>query len=484
MKQFLKKALCLLCTFVVLTAASLITVSAASTVIILSSNSPKPGDNVTVTVKINADQPMYAVDATVTYDSSVLKYVSGAGSSSGNKLKLVNELSAETSISYNITFSAVAEGKCSISASAEYSDMNLATHTATASGVVVNVKKAAAVSSAAPSNDATLSALSVDGKALTPAFSKNVTSYSITIENSTSAATINATASKSGAKISGLGEKQLEVGDNKFTVTVTAPDGKTTKAYELNIRRATLDESMALNPAAVIIDGKLCHINTNLSAVNVPAGFALTKASYNGADMDVFKSESGDYTLFYITRDEDAYADYYIYKEQRDEFVPLEYMTVNNKLVIFAQLPEQYALPAGYYETAVTLGNAEVKAFCSEDERLADQYIIYCYTDGKEQFYRFDNLELSLQRAPEFELLTVEQKETKQGLIESFLALDMLTRILLCAVVVMAAVIIVLIAFMAVSAKRRRRHSDDELELGEDIDLFFRTVNSQKNSDE
>ncbi len=495
MKNIFKKVACFAAVCLLIASVNVFSVSAASTVLICDTT-VKPGDNITVTVKVNADHPMYAVDATVSYTSSVLKYVSGAGSASGNTLKLVNELSGETSKSYSITFTAIAEGKCTISASAEYSDINLTTHNTSASSVVINVaqptqapsssKKPTSSTPAVLSTDASLSGLNVSGWAVTPAFSADVTSYSITVENSIAVAAINASAAKKGAKVAGTGDKELQVGDNKFTLTVTAPDGKTTKNYELNVRRATLEESVGINPTAVIIDGKLCHIAADLSASPVPLGFTLAKETYNGVEMDVFKSNTADYTLFTIYRDEDAYTDFYIYKELRDEFVPLEYMTINGNMVIFAQLPEGYTAPAGYYETAVTLGGKTVKAFCSEDERLSDIYVIYAYAGGNEQFFRFDNLETTLQRAPDFAPMEGADTPASQddGLLAKWNAFDRITQIALIAAAAMTVVSIALLISLIAVSKRKRRNKDDDLELGEDFDIYYQSVNSGSHSEE
>ena len=202
--------------------------------------------------------------------------------------------------------------------------------------------------------------------------------------------------------------------------------------------------------------------------------------------MDVFKSDTADYTLFTIYRDEDAYTDFYLYKELRDEFVPLEYMTVNGNMVIFAQLPEGYTAPEGYYETAVTLGDRKVKAFCSADERLSDIYVIYAYAGGNEQFFRFDNLETTLQRAPDFAPLEGTDTPASQdnGLLAKWNAFDRITQIALIAAAVMTVVSIALLISLIAVSKRKRRGGHDDLELGEDFDIYYQSVNSGSHSEE
>lgn len=89
----------------------------------------------------------------------------------------------------------------------------------------------------APSSDKDLSDLKVDGTTVT-GFSPNTLEYTLPNVTSTkSTITISATASDSKATITGdLGSKNLVVGDNSFSITVTAED-QTTKVYQIKVRR-------------------------------------------------------------------------------------------------------------------------------------------------------------------------------------------------------------------------------------------------------
>ncbi|MGI5974056.1 MAG: cadherin-like beta sandwich domain-containing protein, partial [Oscillospiraceae bacterium] len=91
-----------------------------------------------------------------------------------------------------------------------------------------------------PSTDAALSALTVTGATITPAFSADTLAYTASVVNSATSVTIAATANGSKAVVTGnVGVKALTVGENTFTVTVTAEDGSTTKSYAVTIVRAT-----------------------------------------------------------------------------------------------------------------------------------------------------------------------------------------------------------------------------------------------------
>jgi len=92
-----------------------------------------------------------------------------------------------------------------------------------------------------PSHDAALKALKLNlGEnllALTPAFSTDVTNYTVTVDNAYTEILVTATANHSGATVAVSGNTNLAVGENTIAITVTAEDGKTTKTYYIKATR-------------------------------------------------------------------------------------------------------------------------------------------------------------------------------------------------------------------------------------------------------
>jgi hypothetical protein len=86
-------------------------------------------------------------------------------------------------------------------------------------------------------NDATLSSLTVSESTLIPAFSSSTFDYTVNVGNNIMSITILATSNDPNATIIGTGTKQLNIGHNPFTITVTAGDGTTTKDYKISINR-------------------------------------------------------------------------------------------------------------------------------------------------------------------------------------------------------------------------------------------------------
>ena len=92
-----------------------------------------------------------------------------------------------------------------------------------------------------PDEDATLSSLTVSQGILTPTFAAATTNYTVNVANDIESITIAATATQAdngSSDVSGTGTQSLDVGANTFVITVTAPDGTTTKEYTIVVNRA------------------------------------------------------------------------------------------------------------------------------------------------------------------------------------------------------------------------------------------------------
>ena len=109
---------------------------------------------------------------------------------------------------------------------------------------------------APPMTDATLSALTLSAGTLAPTFAADVASYTADVANTTSRVTVAATANSTGAAaaiapadaddVTAGHQIDLAAGVNEITVTVTAADDATTKAYQVAVDRdAPADATLA-----------------------------------------------------------------------------------------------------------------------------------------------------------------------------------------------------------------------------------------------
>ena len=100
----------------------------------------------------------------------------------------------------------------------------------------------------AGSGDASLSALSLSGVTLTPAFASGTTAYAASVGHAVTETTVTATASDGNASVEvtpedaddGTSGNQvaLGVGETTISIEVTAEDGETTQAYTVTVTRA------------------------------------------------------------------------------------------------------------------------------------------------------------------------------------------------------------------------------------------------------
>lgn len=143
------------------------------------------------------------------------------------------------------------------------------------------------------STDNTLSSLSVDKGTLSPAFSSDVTDYTVDLTNSETEITISATANDSKASVSGTGLQPLKIGANSFAVDVTSESGSR-RSYIVNV-------NVSETPTVFLEkDGNQMGILNNLEGVDIPKGFTETKVTINGQEVTALVNEEGTVTLLYM----------------------------------------------------------------------------------------------------------------------------------------------------------------------------------------
>ena len=105
----------LLCSALV-SAPALVGSAAGSTVLGVSNKTPNVGESITITITIRADEPMYATEGELSFDSSILQFERGASASlvDGN-VKLIGTPGGASSQTFSLTFKALAAGQSTVS---------------------------------------------------------------------------------------------------------------------------------------------------------------------------------------------------------------------------------------------------------------------------------------------------------------------------------------------------------------------------------
>lgn len=494
MKKSFIKIITILATVSVAVSCLIFTASAAGTTISFSSSKPSVNDSVTVTVTVNADGNMYGTEFSVNYNPDVLRFESGENATGGaGVVKVVYSVSGKTKQSCPLKFTAIASGSCTVS-------VDNAMYASDKEIPLTGSSATLAVTDAAKSDNANLKSLSLSAGTLSPKFSASKTSYTAKVAKNVTECKIFAAAADSGAKVEVSGTSALKEGKNVRTVTVTAPGGAQ-KVYTITITRSDEEpeESSQTDPQPneTVIDGMPFTVLTDISEITLPNGFSADSADFNGTQVAVAKDTAGYYTVYYLKGADDSCVPYLL-SEDGKTFEKLKYAVFGNNTYIFADVPDGYKAPSGYYETTVDIGGFNIKAFAvtntetgasgglnvsAADADYSDFYYVYCFFNGNFSMYRYDSAENVLQRAPEFKLVKEELEVKPGGFGSRFASLSANAKIMVIGLVVAliaAAVLVVLLVLKLVKGKG----SEDDIAFTSDFDEVAVSDGKEKYEDD
>ncbi len=271
------------------------------------------GSDVNVTMKVkSADGTLSKADITVTYDTSVLEFVSGTDADGGAGTVRIHGASngaGTGELAYNLKFKTLTAGPTNINISTqEVYDSSEALVDITHQGSAT-VQVAAEASA---SGDASLAELTVSPGELSPAFSADVTSYDVTVGTDVERLAINAVAAGEGASVSVSGNDALNMGENAVSITVKAQDGTQT-VYNLKVTKQEGGASDTETGTETVNEGvklsskeKTITIMNPGSDVEIPSGFAESTIDIDGHQVKgwVWKADSDhQYCILYGMND-------------------------------------------------------------------------------------------------------------------------------------------------------------------------------------
>lgn len=484
MKNTIKAFISLFLVFTMMVSIYSFNASAAGAVIAFSKNSVSVGDSVTVTVTLNAGEAMYAVGCVVNYDSSILEYKSGNATGGAGVLKIIESPSGETKVSYALTFTAKKSGSCGVSvADCSYSGV---TEDKGLSGAAATIT----VKDATLSGNSNLKSLYLSSGTLSPAFSASITSYNVSVKNSVTECRISATAADSAAKVEVTGSATLKIGKNTRSVIVTAPNG-TQKTYTINITRSETDDEVTsseeptdTNPLEVAVEGVNLTLASDISSVKLFNGFSSTQVDFRGTKVAVATDESKEFMIYYLKSSDSDELIPYIYDEKNEVFEKLKYYSQGEYTYIFADIPDDSMVPDTFYATNAKISGMDVKCYALSTSNTSDFYYIYCYSNGKYGFYRFDSRENVLQRYPELELEKIEtlSNEKSDSVINRFKSLTNNAKIIVISLMLIILAAIALCVILIIKLVSRKKYDDFENGLISDED--FDTINIESFSEQ
>ena len=428
----MKKSVCvLLCMLMLLTSLSGLTAHAAtgSLTATASSSSVTVGSTVTITLKYTAGgAKIGTIDANVSYDSKVFEFLSCSGAEpNGNSgkiyLSFVPELneSAPTSVNITLQFKALTPGSSNFAISTtEMTDDDKITAGDYVNCYLGTPSKKLAVSAINPtkSANANLASIKPSSGTLTPKFSANVTSYTISVPYTTTSLSLSVTTQDKEAKTAISGKNALAVGKNTQVITVTAPNG-TTKKYTVVINRSANQTTTASgsgttttttttpieDPLEVEVGGKTFLVSDTQPSAALPDGFKWATVTINNILVSAAVNDNLNVTLVYLISEQADNSAFYVYDPTNGTFSPFNTIPVKGGSYLLWDLPVGLTAPAGAVAGVYTFGNVEFDVYRFEDSTFADVVLVYAtspagktglfsydVSDGSMQFYRAVNV--------------------------------------------------------------------------------------------
>lgn len=229
-----------------------------------------------------------------------------------------------------------------------------------------------------------LSTLEIEGQQLDNPFTKDNLAYISNVEAGIDKINIKATLEDNKASIKGDGEINVQEGENKIDIVVTAEDG-TTRVYTLTVN------VKEFNPIVVKINGKKYTVVRNKKNIISPVNYEETTIKINKEEVPAYKSKITGYTLIAL-KDEKGTQNFYIYKDKK--FTLYKEYTFNKIMLCPLKLNK---IPSGYFKTSITFNNGKINAYkLKENSKYALIYAMNVET-GEKHIYMYDSKEDTVQ---------------------------------------------------------------------------------------
>lgn len=459
----------------------------------------------------------------VTYDASVISYVSGDNANGGNGLVYVTGGSwgEDVAKTNTLTFKAIGAGSTSIKISSnDATDIEGNTISLGGTSATVKVENQATVKPDEPqkSDDNSLSSLSLSSGTLSPSFKKNTTKYTATVGYDVSKVVVTAKVKEPAVveSVTGNGTVNLKVGENTIKVVVRAENG-VTKTYTIVVTRKAQEtttpptsesESQSESEQPVVNEmlqwnGEQLQAVEEIPADKIPASFESTLLVVNGQQMQGLSFANGDLKVLYLNNTNNA-GSLYVYDEVQQTIYPFIKLT-SEKSYVMVLLPDEQNAPApeGFESCTLSIeGKGLVSAYQLKEttpagtEELEDStmswnlfapttvyaaepkandfYLIYCMNDaGEKNWYMYDSVEETFQRylatTPSVQVDGNDSDlDSKVAALQKELNTAKMTQYIIVAIA--AAVIFTLVVVIIVMAVRNRNKDEDFFEGYEDED--------------
>lgn len=485
-------------------------VYASSATVTISSATVTQGQEFKVNVDISADASIGAYNFYLEYDASVLQAVSGFEGGGGGRIQLIYDVPDSSSISKKltktVTFKAIEPGTSAIKyvcisgddGVIDYDTVDNMSVTPKNGSITVNAPVVASKNNNLSSMS--IAAVREDGSSydvtLSPAFSKDVTKYNISVEQGVTDLVVSAKTEDAKAKIN-VQWPNLDPGDNTTKVIVTAEDGSK-KEYVI-YTKVPVEETtppMPEDPITTVIDGTEYYVGNINDSVTLPEGFESFEYNYNGKTVVAGKGLVKDLIVMYLTSGTGEAGKFYIYDEAANSFYPMVNITMSQKLYTIVKAPEELVVPVGYNESVITIDGVEFTGW--QISELEGIYLVYAMNwEGQAGLYYYDIAESQMMKyfdlsvevgveLDDYNSLVSENESLKDDIAKlketnvdggKVLLYKYVIFIALFLVVILIGVIIVLVV------KKNKDDADDEEERNYAIDSAFANIISKEEAE-
>lgn len=236
------------------------------------------------------------------------------------------------------------------------------------------------------SSDNTLESLEIKDAELDKEFDKDTLEYTAMLEAGTDKITVEASPSHSGASISGVGEREVEEGDNDIEITVTAEDGST-RTYKIKV---TVKE---YNPVTVKIGDKKYIVVRNKNNLNPPDNYEASIIRMGEEEVPVYIGKITKYTLISL-KDEKGKQNWYV--KDGDNYTLYNEYKFGSTILYVMELAKK-DIPANFKKTTITYHKKDIVAY--KENKKSDYALLYGMNveTGKTNIYMYDAKEGTVQ---------------------------------------------------------------------------------------
>ncbi|MBO4927806.1 MAG: cadherin-like beta sandwich domain-containing protein [Clostridiales bacterium] len=347
------------------------------------------GKTISIKIGVSGDGPYGGYNGNIDYDSSYFEMV---GIYAGNYGAANFGTGSRTFLDYNCNIASgstivVVELKClqsgstSVSVGLEVSSLDGLASYSTGASANIEISEPVVLS-----GNCYLSSLSVAPGSLSPSFSRDTTTYYVTVGESQSSIAVSAEPEHGGASISTNGvQNDLGKGDNTVKITVTAENGDT-KTYKIIVTRGK--PTPTPEPYPVIESGGNSYTILEKSSLeSVPSAFSWSETTYNSKKIPCLVGPDGTLLLWLLSDDGRAL---YRYDLNSQVVTPCYSFTSESSSMMFMSFPNDFVCPQGYEKTTYTYNEHEIEAFKNTAADGMPMLVYLLDQEGHEGMYYLD----------------------------------------------------------------------------------------------